>query len=433
MKTLPIAAYAYVGDKEDPKTWKLPLWGEKGLCEVKCLEALSQLKESEIPKTDIPSVWSKICNGLKKRGVDLKEVKGGVANFSLTDIQIKEVVEEVDKFTAHVIVIRSGFNEGNRRHYPKEVLARDYKIFEDAKVFRNHQTVEEEEKRPEGAIENWVGTLCNVSFNEVEEYVEGDIIVHDSGMRTLLTNLKETKMLDQMGISIRAVGQAMRKVVEGVSTFVVESFQKCRSVDFVTEPGAGGRVLLYESLVESKSMKLKEQEDGTMEEELQAKIAELEAVIVALQEENAQLKAAKGNGDDPPDIEAVEKAVDEAIREVKEIRKINSKKNFRIALQEALQDSDLPKAAQKKLLEATQREVDTKRIKSLVEAEEKYILLLQEGANVNGLGLSKGKEHFKKANELILDLIESAKQDYMSDGDNEATALKRAKAFFGRV
>ena len=67
-----------------------PCCGESGLCEVKCLEALTQIKEVGIPKDNIPSVWSKICNGLKKKGVSLKEVKGMNVLFEHTDIHIKE-------------------------------------------------------------------------------------------------------------------------------------------------------------------------------------------------------------------------------------------------------------------------------------------------------------------------------------------------------
>ena len=49
-------------------------------------------------------------------------------------------------------------------------------------------------------------------------------------------------MLNQMGVSIRAIGESTDGDVNGQRAKIVENFVAVRSVDFVTFAGAGGQV-----------------------------------------------------------------------------------------------------------------------------------------------------------------------------------------------
>jgi hypothetical protein len=145
-----------------------------------------------------------------------------------------------------VKVIQPGFNTSKSRFYKESTLKRDYKIFEGAKMFANHQTAVEEKARPEGDINQWVANLTR-TWVESDGTVMGEAVVIDPTFKQKLENLSEAKLLHEMGISIRAFGEAYEGTIDSHKTVVVESFLAARSVDFVTYPGAGGRVEAIES------------------------------------------------------------------------------------------------------------------------------------------------------------------------------------------
>ena len=145
-----------------------------------------------------------------------------------------------------VKVIQPGFNKSKTRFYPADTLKRDYKVFEGAKMFVDHQTDAEQKVRPEGSIKDWVANLRKV-WVEKDGTIMGEAVVIDDGFKAKLSALASKNMLSQMGVSIRASGEVSGKEIEGVETSYVESLLSARSVDFVTFAGAGGEVLAMES------------------------------------------------------------------------------------------------------------------------------------------------------------------------------------------
>lgn len=145
-----------------------------------------------------------------------------------------------------ITVIKPGFNKSKGRFYPADVLKRDHKIFEGAKMFVDHQTDSESKQRPEGSVNNWVGTIRN-TWAEADGTVKAKVAVIDPPFKAKLDALNEKQMLGDMGVSIRAIGAARGAKVDGIDTTLVESFVRARSVDFVTFAGAGGRVEAIES------------------------------------------------------------------------------------------------------------------------------------------------------------------------------------------
>ncbi|PYX30457.1 MAG: hypothetical protein DMG80_12015 [Acidobacteria bacterium] len=145
-----------------------------------------------------------------------------------------------------VTVIKPGLTRSQARYYPADVLKRDYRVFEGAKMFLNHQSSAEEKARPEGSLLDWVASLKNVSV-ESDGTVKGKAIIIDPQFKKKVIELDQKGLLQELGVSIRAMGEAEPKTINGVKTNSVESLTGCRSVDFVTYPNAGGRAELLES------------------------------------------------------------------------------------------------------------------------------------------------------------------------------------------
>ena len=160
--------------------------------------------------------------------------------------QLIRLSESYKKGTLTVKVIQPGFNKSKTRFYPADTLKRDYKVFEGAKMFADHQTDAEQRERPEGSVRDWVATLKNV-WCEKDGTIMGEAQVIDPAFRAKLEALASSGLLNQMGVSIRASGEVSSKQIEGEDTSYVESLLSARSVDFVTFAGAGGTVLAMES------------------------------------------------------------------------------------------------------------------------------------------------------------------------------------------
>jgi hypothetical protein len=143
-------------------------------------------------------------------------------------------------------VIKPGWSKNNR-YYSPELLKKSVGIFEGCKMFADHATDKQAAERPEGSMKDWVATINHVQA-ESDGTLKATASVHDEGFKTTLSNLKRAGNLSQMGVSIRAFGEAKDGEAEGRKGKIIESLLGARSVDFVTFAAAGGRV---ESMSES--------------------------------------------------------------------------------------------------------------------------------------------------------------------------------------
>lgn len=155
--------------------------------------------------------------------------------------------------TLTLTVITPGLNKSKSRCYPAEMLKRDYHVFENAKMFANHQTEAQAKTQPEGDVNNWVAQMSNV-WPEADGRIRAKAQVIDPPFREKLDLLKKAGLLHEMGVSIRAIGEASEGEVEGITTNVVESLIAARSVDFVTYAGAGGQIEAMESALEDNEI-----------------------------------------------------------------------------------------------------------------------------------------------------------------------------------
>ncbi len=198
-------------------------------------------------------------------------------------LQLEEAA--FSKGIAIVTVIKPGFNESKSRYYPAEVLRRDHQVFV-GKMFENHPTRREASERPEGSLRRWVANLRKV-WIEADGRVRGEAVIIEDYFRKKLERLATHGLLSEMGVSIRAAGEAETGEIGGHKTTIVSRFLRGRA-DFVTYPGAGGVVEMLESIYN-------DEESSELE---RFKIRTQRFVKMGLTEAQAQVAAIDG-GPDP--------------------------------------------------------------------------------------------------------------------------------------
>jgi len=425
----PAAAFAYVPDAEKPSTWKLRLWEdpEKKVTRAQLGRAAAALspggfrgQKVAIPTEDLPTVKRKIRGEYRKLDVEEDDMPKWVKEAATREmvnsfVPLTEAIMD-SKGKAKVIIIQPGFNATKDRYYPKEMLQRDYKVFEGVKMYADHPTPTEDRELPERSIRAWVATLSNVQVDE-SGVVTGVAEIIEPWLKEKLGLLQEKGLLNNMGISINAVGSATKSKVDGVETTVIEKLIAARSVDFVTEPGAGGVVTFYEAdrqhdidligitaLRERRPDLVKTIETEATAEiqkevkhkmEMEETIKENEKTINDLTEENKTLK------------EAAEKAENEkAIAETK------------ATVDEAVGKADLPDPAKKRVLAQFKESKTADGLEDAIKAEQAYVAELSEAGKVTGMGKTDPPEGEKDKAALR----ESFKRDHPEWSDKQLDA-----------
>ena len=184
-----------------------------------------------------------------------------------------------DDGTFPVKVIQPGW--GSSGYYSEGLLKRDIpKVFPaGTHMYWNHQTPSEESQRPEGDLRNLAAVLVETpGWQEHGIYGPG-MYARGKAFGEYRKAIEE--LAPHIGVSIRAMGSAVKGEAEGRKGRIISELSAGRSVDFVTKPGAGGRVLeLFES-ARSGASPTPPQEAKSMDElqEAQARIATAEATI----------------------------------------------------------------------------------------------------------------------------------------------------------
>lgn len=148
--------------------------------------------------------------------------------------------------TAYLKLIAPGW--GSSGYYSEAVLKRDGpKVFPNGtKNFWNHQTAEEETARPEGDLRDLASVLTEDAAYRADGpagpglYAKAKVF---EGFRQPVDDLAK-----HIGMSIRASGVAKEGTAEGRTGKIIEKITRGVSVDYVTTPGAGGKILqLFEA------------------------------------------------------------------------------------------------------------------------------------------------------------------------------------------
>lgn len=162
-----------------------------------------------------------------------------------------EIVPLVEKAvgkngTVPVKMIAPGW--GSSGYYSADLLKRDgAKAFPaGTQMFWNHATPTEEAERPEGNLSNLAAVLtATPTFDE--NGAAGPGLYSEARVFAPYADALD-QLAPHIGVSIRGQGIVKAGEAEGRKGLIVEKLLPGRSVDFVTQPGAGGQVLsLFEA------------------------------------------------------------------------------------------------------------------------------------------------------------------------------------------
>ena len=271
---------------------------------------------------------------------------------------------------------------GSSGYYPPEVLQRDGpQIFKaGTQMFWNHPTDAEEAERPEGNLDHLAAvTTSDARYDENGKDGPG-LYARAKVFSDYADKVQEKGK--HIGISIRAGGSRddMATAPDG-RRGVITALKNAQSVDFVTKPGAGGKVF-----TESQHSKAT---GGDMDEQAIKQL--IKESVSPLQQENQRLRESLARA-----------AAPEMIRE-------------------ALTDIRLPAASMRRIVEkvsavapiGTDGQIDRKKLNEMIEAEaiEQGRLLQELGfGNVAGLGarmsekdMQESVKDFEKASKASLD------------------------------
>lgn len=161
-----------------------------------------------------------------------------------------------------VLIIEEGFNVAKTRFYTAGALEKGAHLFAGKKMYKNHESDWTTRERGARDIDDWVATIISTEAGKTADNktgIFGNVNVHSTEFRNKLKDLKEANQLNQLGVSIVAISDGERKELDGTMTNVVNEFIAARSVDFVSEPGAGGKVQTFkESKGGNEDMEIKD-------------------------------------------------------------------------------------------------------------------------------------------------------------------------------
>jgi hypothetical protein len=181
----------------------------------------------------------------------------------VTEAQLAEMVplEEAAGGVRMIRVIAPGW--GSSGYYSADVLKRDGpSVFrEGLHMYANHPTATERRERPERDVRDLAGVLASDAvWMENGQFGPG-LYAKAKPVGAFKEALRD--LAPHIGVSIRAAGKVRSGEAEGRKGPIVEGITAAQSVDFVTVPGAGGRVA---ELFESARMRAWGNQEGQGEE-----------------------------------------------------------------------------------------------------------------------------------------------------------------------
>lgn len=214
-------------------------WAKGAHPQAVCVAALKG--EPGIDNPDTLCAWLKdrATGTTKWRGKDKKEP---LIEADLTGdlVPLNEKAVRKDG-TAHVKIIQPGW--GSSGYYAAEMLKRDGPMVftKGLHMYADHPTATEERERPERSIRTFAGVLESDARWQ-ENGADGPGLYADVKPIGVIKDVIED-LAPHIGVSIRALGKATQGEAEGRKGPIVESLVQAKSVDWVTQAGAGGKVL----------------------------------------------------------------------------------------------------------------------------------------------------------------------------------------------
>jgi hypothetical protein len=184
--------------------------------------------------------------------------------------------------TAQIKVIQPGW--GSTGYYSPQMLERDgpQAFVKGTKMYWDHPTVSEAQQRPERSLRDLAGEFIT-DARWLDKGPSGPGLYANAKIFEAFAPHVES-MFEHIGVSIRASGTAKQGEAEGRKGRIIESIVQARSVDFVTQPGAGGQIVsLFESARSSKPEE-DDMDEAKVREMIEAATRPLTEQVTTLQE-----------------------------------------------------------------------------------------------------------------------------------------------------
>lgn len=316
-------------------------------------------------------------------------------------IRLSARIDEAGSGVYEVKAIAAG--RGSSGYYGADMLERAAHLFDNVQMFWNHPSADEEANRPERSLRDLAGIFTNARYDTAPD---GPGVY---GIARVFAPFREAvrEMAPYIGLSIYGFGTSEPGEVDGEPVDMV-TLEEIRSVDFVTLPGAGGKVLaLFESMRNKEGSM---EHEGIIEEQPEVVETEVEEAIEEAIEEQPAESAEEADEVEEAKADLVERLSDLEDRvakladAVEQLAKGKKESDAEARVQEALAAIELPEVAKKRIAEAIDREGDIAgQVDVLAEAEREYIAALGVPAKVSGLGASdpQSVDYEKAINESI--------------------------------
>lgn len=296
---------------------------------------------------------------------------------------------------------------GSSGYYPKSVLERDGpKVFPRGTMnFWDHPSATEEKDRPERSLRDLAATQVE-DARYLEKGPAGEGLYARSKVFGGYKGAVE-ELAPYIGTSIRAMGRGEKGTAEGKDGTIINELVAARSVDFVTQAGAGGKVV---ALFESAGSRINKQEGDVSE-------GKDDKGDLALKEATDKLKEAESRASRAETAMLLREAKDIAISEVGKIALPDVVKDriiSEVSANPPFKDGKLDDAAFKtNIIEA-------------VKSETEYLSKVTGAGRVRGMGPSTIEVTDKKAVETsTASLVESFRGLGMSESAAKAAAAGR--------
>lgn len=191
---------------------------------------------------------------------------------------------------------------GSSGYYSPDVLKRDGAAAfpRGTKMYWDHDTLAEERDRPEGTLTRFAAVLEEDAQYLPDHRAGAGLYARAQVFESYRSDLNE--IADYIGTSIRADGQAKTGEYNGARVPIITAIKPSNGinnrVDFVTAPGAGGRVLsLFESARQRQPEQSQEGDQTMTDEQIKKLVTEgiaagVREAIGPLQTEVARLREA---------------------------------------------------------------------------------------------------------------------------------------------
>lgn len=196
---------------------------------------------SEENRRFLRDTWSQLTASLDKYTYNAWETaeENGAVEISASVLRASDESEGLEW---KVRVIESGKTRDGRHFYSPEAVRNAAKLFEGTQCFADHA--------PEGenpSVNNLVGWFTEpsvVSLDEGRVAVDATLhVLESSPYAKLLREVYQRQAAETIGFSIHGGGKVRLDQRDGVTVRMVESIDKISSVDLVTKPNAGGKLL----------------------------------------------------------------------------------------------------------------------------------------------------------------------------------------------